>query len=253
METKICENCGAEHDGKYGSGRFCSSKCSRGFSTKAKRKEINEKVSATITDKLLSGERVGCAKIKSDDEKIKLETRLCKECGIIFEVHPIHESHRVYCGKCTFKSKEYREKISRKRIQSMLDGKVIKFGKSKKCTFIFGKQEIRCDSLLEFECLNDLILNNKDKINKIERCDFYITYIDFEGNTRRYIPDFKITCDNIITVVECKYDKLNYRLNEKWKHYVENSSIKKQVLTDFCESRGFNFLWYTNNSRNIVI
>ena len=23
----ICENCNKEHDGSYGSGRFCSSKC----------------------------------------------------------------------------------------------------------------------------------------------------------------------------------------------------------------------------------
>ena len=44
----ICENCNQEHNGTYGSGRFCSSKCARGFSTKAKRKEINEKVSATF-------------------------------------------------------------------------------------------------------------------------------------------------------------------------------------------------------------
>ena len=29
-----CENCGIEHDGKYGSGRFCSVKCARGFSSK---------------------------------------------------------------------------------------------------------------------------------------------------------------------------------------------------------------------------
>lgn len=42
---KKCENCKNEHDGSYGSGRFCTSKCARGFSTKAKRKEINEKVS----------------------------------------------------------------------------------------------------------------------------------------------------------------------------------------------------------------
>lgn len=40
-----CENCEKEHDGSYGSGRFCSIKCARGYSTKAKRKEINEKVS----------------------------------------------------------------------------------------------------------------------------------------------------------------------------------------------------------------
>lgn len=45
---KTCENCGREHDGSYGSGRFCSTKCSRGFSTKAKRQEINEKVSKKL-------------------------------------------------------------------------------------------------------------------------------------------------------------------------------------------------------------
>ena len=46
---KKCENCDNVHDGTYGSGRFCSTKCSRGFSTKAKRTEINEKVSRTLS------------------------------------------------------------------------------------------------------------------------------------------------------------------------------------------------------------
>ena len=45
----ICELCSKEHYGEYGSGRFCCSKCARAFSTKAKRKEINEKVSKTLT------------------------------------------------------------------------------------------------------------------------------------------------------------------------------------------------------------
>lgn len=44
----ICENCNKEHDGSYGSGRFCSSKCARCFSSRAKRKEINEKVSLKL-------------------------------------------------------------------------------------------------------------------------------------------------------------------------------------------------------------
>jgi hypothetical protein len=43
-----CENCKEKHDGKYGSGRFCSAKCARGFSTKNKRKEINNKVSKKL-------------------------------------------------------------------------------------------------------------------------------------------------------------------------------------------------------------
>ena len=45
----ICENCGKEHDIKFGSGRFCSMKCARGFSTKSKRQEINIKVSLKLT------------------------------------------------------------------------------------------------------------------------------------------------------------------------------------------------------------
>ena len=47
----ICENCEKEHDGSYGSGRFCSSKCARGFSTKFNREETNKKVSKTLKDK----------------------------------------------------------------------------------------------------------------------------------------------------------------------------------------------------------
>jgi len=46
-----CELCNQEHDGSYGSGRFCCAKCARSFSTKNKRKEINQKVSNTIKNK----------------------------------------------------------------------------------------------------------------------------------------------------------------------------------------------------------
>ena len=48
---KKCENCNQEHDGNYGSGRFCCKKCARSFSTKAKRKEINQKVSKKLKDR----------------------------------------------------------------------------------------------------------------------------------------------------------------------------------------------------------
>jgi len=46
-----CENCNIDHDGSYGSGRFCSFKCARGFSTKNKRSEINKKVSISLKNK----------------------------------------------------------------------------------------------------------------------------------------------------------------------------------------------------------
>jgi 5-methylcytosine-specific restriction endonuclease McrA len=47
----ICEYCNRENDGSYGSGRFCNQKCARGFATKDKRKEINERVSKKLQGK----------------------------------------------------------------------------------------------------------------------------------------------------------------------------------------------------------
>jgi hypothetical protein len=48
MQVRICEGCPKEHVGEYGSGRFCSNLCARAFSTRAKRKEINECVSKKL-------------------------------------------------------------------------------------------------------------------------------------------------------------------------------------------------------------
>jgi hypothetical protein len=44
----ICEKCNSDHNGEYGSGRFCSQKCSRSYSTSSNRILINEKISRAI-------------------------------------------------------------------------------------------------------------------------------------------------------------------------------------------------------------
>lgn len=66
MEVQImkCENCQKEHNGEYGSGRFCSQKCSRSFSSKIKREEINKKVSETLKRKYDSGELINSSPFK---------------------------------------------------------------------------------------------------------------------------------------------------------------------------------------------
>ena len=50
MYTMICENCGKEHDGTYGSGRFCCSKCARSFSTK---NDDNNQQKETVCNKYM--------------------------------------------------------------------------------------------------------------------------------------------------------------------------------------------------------
>ena len=76
----ICELCNTEHDGNYGSGRFCSYKCARSFSSKEKRKEINEKVS-----KKLKNDPKGCGWSKGIKYPRNIYSIECKNCGNIFK------------------------------------------------------------------------------------------------------------------------------------------------------------------------
>lgn len=110
-----CENCEQEHNGSYGSGRFCNAKCARGFSTKSKRDEINRKVSSTLSGrekteeerqklkdawdvrrtngthkwKRLSNEEFFVVGSKNNNQKVKnrlfeenIKKYECEECGI---------------------------------------------------------------------------------------------------------------------------------------------------------------------------
>jgi len=80
----ICEFCGKEIDGNYGSGRFCDKKCASAFSTKDKRDEISLKVSKALKGRKPAhnsgfkkgGEWVG--RKFGPDDRIKA-VRICKE------------------------------------------------------------------------------------------------------------------------------------------------------------------------------
>lgn len=96
---KICENCNVNFIwNSKGSGRFCSLKCARGFSTKAKRKEINAKVSLKINEKLDAGEIVGwCKKIKNP-----IDSKICKQCGKNFQ-KPVYVKKSFCTLSCCMK------------------------------------------------------------------------------------------------------------------------------------------------------
>jgi protein-arginine kinase activator protein McsA len=94
-----CENCEKEHDGNYGSGRFCSSSCSRSFATKSKRAEINAKVSIALTrpKRLIS----------------------CKHCGNTFE----QQRKRVFCSISCSQSHNWQIDAYRENMQSKINAK----------------------------------------------------------------------------------------------------------------------------------
>lgn len=83
---KFCENCKSVIENEIGSGRFCGVKCARSFASKAKRKEINEKVSKTLTG------RVGWSRGRKLEKKLQVE---CQKCGELF----FSVRKRKFCDK----------------------------------------------------------------------------------------------------------------------------------------------------------
>jgi len=105
----FCQNCNLEHKGTYGSGRFCSVKCARGFSTKAKRAEINKQVSATQSGRKLSKEHIKNIELGNNFNRKEKIAKSCVECGAEMLCRP--SDTRKYCStKCwvnyTEKNKE---------------------------------------------------------------------------------------------------------------------------------------------------
>jgi len=97
----ICENCKNHHNGDYGSGRFCSLKCARGYSTKSKRQEINQKVSNKLFGRKLSSEHIKNIELGNNfNRKNKIEKK-CLECN------KTHFNKKFCSSKCWI---EYTEK-----------------------------------------------------------------------------------------------------------------------------------------------
>jgi len=76
-----CENCGKEHDGRYGSGRFCSKSCSRSFN--AKLGYQTKKKNGTFISNLHPEQK------RSEYGRWK-----CTICGEIFQTRQSMQYHR---------------------------------------------------------------------------------------------------------------------------------------------------------------
>jgi hypothetical protein len=86
----ICEYCNKECNNHYGSGRFCSKECAHGFSTKAKRKEINEKVSIKRKQSKKPKYCYSC-EIEIYDRKI-----LCNDCKIFCNYKELFKKLNIF-------------------------------------------------------------------------------------------------------------------------------------------------------------
>lgn len=100
----ICELCKKDHDGSYGSGRFCSEKCSRKFSTKSDIKKTKIVCCIDCGDQLEVDKRASdkqCKCYNCRKNKIKTSQRVtrttCIVCG-----NSLKPNAKKYCSvKCS--------------------------------------------------------------------------------------------------------------------------------------------------------
>lgn len=178
MKCKYCKKNEAIKYSKYSSGEFCSKSCAAGFSTKAKRKEINAKVS-----KILTGYKYVRTKI-SHGKKPKI----CPVCLETFYVY--NSSKQICCSRvCNGKNPAYKEKVSinmknfcsspeqKNRLRNI--GRKGGFGKKG-----YTKNNIYFQSALEEKCFNLLescsipFEPHKNIINSSKVSDIYLPTID---------------------------------------------------------------------------
>lgn len=223
---KTCENCNNENEGKYGSGRFCSTKCARGYSTKAKRTEINKSVKLKLT------------------KHVTIEG-LCENCLTKFKYNSFYVN-RKYCSlKCSAIKRNliegYKDKLSIARVNSIKNG--ISNGTGVKSIYLFKEIQISCDSNIERACLNYFELMGA---SSMKRCDRVLTYIH-NNIERRFLPDFEIVLNDNVYIVEAKSYLSSETLNNKWKNYNEKSILKRSVLEMYCKNNNFKSLWFTKD------
>ena len=192
-----CQNskCLKDHDGSFGSGKFCSRACANSRSWSA-----NDKLKKSKAAK--KSEKVKEANIKLREKNTKHKVRevikFCPMCGKKFNAFNRNKPHklRTYCSlKCVNDDKDY--KFKNKQPGGYRKGSGI--GKSG------WYKGIWCDSTYEL-CYVVYCLDHDIKIRR--NTDRYY-YSDHDGVERFYVPDFIVENE----IVEIKgYKEKNFDL-----------------------------------------
>ena len=208
---KICEYCGSEHSGKFATGRFCDRKCSNGYSTKSKRKDINKKVSVSMLGK----------KFDRTIQEKSYEVRVCVICGVSFDCY-VHKKKQTCGGECARKLQSIRA------IEGIKSGKRVNTwgGRCKKILYTtLDGSIIKLDGSYELEFYKWC---ERNKIN-CEKNRIGFKYIDTARNRDAiYFPDFYLKEYDMF--VECKgYERDLDKM--KWQEFpYQLVVLKKQEI-----------------------
>jgi hypothetical protein len=184
---KTCENCNSQHDGSIGSGRFCSLTCSRSFSTKHKRTEINKKVSLKLT--------------------LEKPVKICSICNSEFK------TKNEYCSRSCANISQ----IGKPKNGNYSNNGGLRDGGGRAKTFLYvncdnESMQLNKEEILVAKILDECELKWNRNWNGFE-------YYDKDNNLKKFYPDFYIKDFNLY--LEYKgwiTDKMRHKMSESIKH-----------------------------------
>lgn len=110
----ICKNCGKEHDGSYGSGKFCSKECARAFSTKNSQGQLKKAKCIDCNKIIYIGLRASDKNCRCEECKNKYnESKLLKSYQKKYKTKTLKINYKnksncnifndIKCDECYFK------------------------------------------------------------------------------------------------------------------------------------------------------
>lgn len=212
-----CENCNNECKEKYGSGRFCSCKCARAYSTKN-----------------ITKTKIVLCNLCSNGIEVDRRSRndiVCNNCKKIrikkVRIKKLVSSVELVCEKCqtTFQWKNIKRFCS-KKCQCSYIGSLLKKNTSKMGGLRDGGGRTKIYEYINW--LNEKMKLNNDEIKVAKILDVLqvrwgrnwrgFDYIDLENNKRKYYPDFYL--NDFDCYVEYKgwvTDIINHKMSDALK------------------------------------
>ncbi len=171
---KFCIKCNKEHDGSFGSGKFCSRKCSNSR-IQTEELKLKKSISAKNSDKVKEANKKERTRHKKDT------TTICLHCNkeIFHKAYNKRKYHKECWDKC---SGGFRENSTIKH-REIYNGFQMDSGAEK--TFA--------------------VLLDKNYINWIKNNKTFFNYIDKKGKQRKYYPDFYLTDYNYWVEIKGKF------------------------------------------------
>jgi len=207
----LCQQCGKEHDGTFGSGRFCSKSCAN---TQIHSQETKNKIRQWAKDHP--------NKIKESSEKtriISLKNRIhyeikkiCPICKKEFKVY--ENSKTIFCSRTCYRlDQKYGYKYSKK---PTYNGQP-KNPTSAFCSYCGWYKDIWCQSTYELVW----VIYNLDHNIKFIRNSEAFKYI-YENKEHKYYPDFYLS--DLDEFVEIK-GFIRPGDKEKWEQFPKKLDI----------------------------